>query len=105
MDPHEIARVESEYIVPTYVRPPMVFTHGRGVHLYDTEGKRYLDFGAGIAVMALGHTDGEWAQAVAEQAMTLVHVSNLYHTEPHLELARRLVKNSFYDGRRSFKSR
>jgi len=97
MDPHEIARVESEYIVPTYVRPPMVFTHGKGAYLYDTEGKRYLDFGAGIAVMALGHADGEWAQAVADQALTLVHVSNLYHTEHHLELARRLVTNSFAD--------
>lgn len=97
MDPHEIARAESEYVVPTYVRPPMVFTHGKGAYLYDTEGKRYLDFGAGIAVMALGHADGEWAQAVAEQALTLVHVSNLYHTEPHLQLARRLVTNSFAD--------
>jgi predicted acetylornithine/succinylornithine family transaminase len=75
----------------------MVITYGKGAYLYDTEGKRYLDFGAGIAVMALGHADGEWAQAVADQALTLVHVSNLYHTEPHLELARRLVTNSFAD--------
>ncbi len=97
MDPHEIARAESEYIVPIYVRPPMVLTHGKGAYLYDTEGKRYLDFGAGIAVTALGHADGEWAQVVAEQALTLVHASNLYHTEPHLELAKRLVTNSFAD--------
>ncbi len=97
MNANDVIQAESKYLVPTYLRPPVVFSHGRGAHLFDVEGKSYLDFTAGIAVTALGHSDGEWAQAVAEQAQTLVHVSNLYHTRPHVELARRLVENSFAD--------
>jgi acetylornithine/succinyldiaminopimelate/putrescine aminotransferase len=97
MNANDVIQAESKYLVPTYLRPPVVFSHGRGAHLFDAEGKSYLDFTAGIAVTALGHSDGEWAQAVAEQAQTLVHVSNLYHTTPHVELAQRLVENSFAD--------
>ncbi len=97
MNVNDVIQAESKYLVPTYLRPPVVFSHGRGAHLFDTKGKSYLDFTAGIAVTALGHSDGEWAQAVAEQAQTLVHVSNLYHTIPHVELAQRLVENSFAD--------
>ena len=97
MNPDEIIDAESKYIVPTYVRPPMVLTHGEGAYLYSADGERYLDFAAGIAVTALGHSDPQWAQAVAEQAQILTHVSNLYHTSPHVELAQRLVENSFAD--------
>jgi predicted acetylornithine/succinylornithine family transaminase len=97
MNTDELIQAESKYLVPTYVRPPMVFTRGSGLHLTDTEGKSYLDFTAGIAVTALGHSDEEWAKVVSEQARTLVHVSNLYHTAPHVELAQRLVENSFAD--------
>ncbi len=97
MNPDQTIQLESELVVPTYTRPPIVFTRGEGAYLYDQEGRRYLDMAAGIAVTALGHSDTEWAQAVARQAATLVHVSNLYHTVPHVELARRLVENSFAD--------
>ncbi len=97
MNAEEIIQAESRLIVPTYLRSPVLYTHGRGVYLFDVQGKRYLDFAAGIAVNALGHADEEWAQAVAEQARTLVHVSNLFHTAPHVELAQRLVDNSFAD--------
>ena len=65
MKAEEIIQRESELIVPTYVRPPVVFTRGEGCYLYDTDGKCYLDMAAGIAVMALGHSDPEWAEAVA----------------------------------------
>jgi predicted acetylornithine/succinylornithine family transaminase len=85
----------ARYLVPTYLRPPILFTHGQGCYLYDSEGRQYLDFAAGIAVNALGHSDPEWATAVAEQAQTLTHVSNLFHTMPQVELARRLAENSF----------
>jgi predicted acetylornithine/succinylornithine family transaminase len=95
MDAQEIIQAESDYVVNTYVRPEIVFTHGKGPYLYDTTGKRYLDFTSGIAVTALGHSDPDWVAAVNEQAGKLVHVSNLYHTEPHAQLARRLVENSF----------
>ncbi|MBN1318005.1 MAG: aspartate aminotransferase family protein [Anaerolineales bacterium] len=97
MKPDQIIQGESKYIVQTYVRPSMVFTHGKGAYLYDADGKSYLDFSSGIAVTSLGHSDDEWAKAVAEQAGRLAHVSNLYHTAEHVELAQRLIENSFAD--------
>ncbi len=97
MDAAAIIKKEADYVLQTYVRPEIVFTHGEGVYLYDSEGKRYLDFTSGIAVTALGHSDPEWVTAVAQQAATLTHVSNLYHTVPHAELAAKLVTNSFAD--------
>jgi len=97
MNAEEVIAAEARYIVPTYRRPEIVLSHGRGAYLYDTEGQAYLDFTAGIAVTALGHSDEVWARAVADQARQLTHTSNLYHTEQHVELARRLVENSFAD--------
>ena len=97
MDAQEVIGAEARYIVPTYRRPEVVFSHGRGAYLYDDRGKAYLDFTAGIAVTALGHSDEVWAGAVADQARQLTHVSNLYHTEAHVDLARRLVAHSFAD--------
>lgn len=97
MNAQEIIQAESDYVLQTYKRPSVVFTHGNGLKLYDSEGKEYLDFSSGIAVTALGHSDAEWAQAVAEQAMRLTHVSNLYHSEPQVQLAKNLVENSFAD--------
>ncbi len=97
MHTKEIIQAESDYIVQTYVRPPVVFSHGEGVYLYDMEGNKYLDFTSGIAVNALGHADQEWVAAVSQQASKLVHVSNLYHTAPHVQLAQKLVENSFAD--------
>lgn len=82
-------------LVGTYQRPDLILSHGEGAWLWDTAGRRYLDFGSGIAVMALGHGDPEWAAAVADQATRLTHVSNLYHTRWQIELARRLVDHSF----------
>ncbi len=97
METSEVVALEARYIVPTYIRPPVVFSHGQGIHLYDLDGNRYLDFSAGIAVTALGHSDETWAKAIVEQAGRLTHVSNLYHTLPQVELAQRLVENSFAD--------
>ncbi len=97
MNREEIIQAESEYVLQTYVRPSIVFTHGDGLNLYDSEGKQYLDFSSGIAVTALGHSDPEWAQAIAKQATKLTHISNLYHSEPQVQLAKNLVQNSFAD--------
>lgn len=97
MDKNTVIQNEQSYILQTYTRPEVVFSHGQGVYLYDTEGNPYLDFNAGIAVNALGHSDPEWVQAVAQQAGQLVHVSNLYHTEPQARLAKKLVEHSFAD--------
>jgi predicted acetylornithine/succinylornithine family transaminase len=97
MTPTDLIQTESKTIVPTYVRPEVVFTHGEGAYLYDTDGKQYLDFSSGIAVTSLGHSDPDWVAAVTEQAGQLTHVSNLYHTAPQVELAQRLVAHSFAD--------
>ncbi|KAK9814309.1 hypothetical protein WJX72_003767 [[Myrmecia] bisecta] len=89
---------EQKYIVQTYARPSnIVFTHGEGARLWDAYGKEYLDFAAGIAVNALGHTDPRWLAAVTEQAGSLAHVSNLFHSVPQVKLAKKLVEASFAD--------
>jgi acetylornithine/N-succinyldiaminopimelate aminotransferase len=83
---------EQEYLFHTYARPDFVVERGEGVSLYDTEGRRYLDFFAGIGVNALGYGDAEVIQTLSEQAQRLVHISNLYHTIPGGELAKLLVE-------------
>jgi predicted acetylornithine/succinylornithine family transaminase len=97
MNKEEVIQAAKSYLVHTYNRPELVFERGEGVYLYDTDGRKYLDFVAGIAVNALGHADAEWTQAVRAQAGQLTHISNLYHSEAHVQLARRLVENSFAD--------
>jgi len=84
-------------VVQTYSRAPFVLSHGEGVYLYDTDGNRYLDLVSGIAVNALGHGDPELVGAITTQTARLIHVSNLYHTEPQAKLARMLVERSFGD--------
>lgn len=82
----EIIQKEKEYVLSTYPRLPFVLTRGKGSFLFDSEGNQYLDFGAGIAVNALGHCDEEVVSAIQQQAQTLSHVSNLYYTALHVEL-------------------
>ena len=84
-------------IFDTYKRYPVVFTRGGGCTLEDTQGRTYTDFVAGIAVCNLGHAHEGVAAAVSAQARRLVHVSNLYYTEPQTELATWLVERSFAD--------
>ena len=75
-------------LMPTYGPPPVMFVRGEGCWLWDRGGTRYLDFLSGIAVCSLGHAHPKVAEAVAEQARTLCHVSNLYATEPQMHVAR-----------------
>ncbi len=84
-------------IAATYRRFPIVLTEGKGCTLRDAEGRIYVDFVAGIAVCNLGHSHDGIAKAVSDQALRLVHVSNLYYTEPQIELAELLVGHSFAD--------
>ena len=86
-----------KYFVPVYGRPPFVLDHGRGAEVWDTAGRRYLDFVAGIAVNALGHADPATVAALVEQAPKLIHTSNLYYTAPPIELAKLLVESCFAD--------
>ena len=80
-----------EFVAPTYGRFDVELVRGEGSYLWDASGKRYLDFGGGIAVCSLGHANAEIADALSEQARKLVHVSNLYYTEPQGRLAEALV--------------
>jgi acetylornithine/N-succinyldiaminopimelate aminotransferase len=86
-----------QYLMNTYARQPVVFSKGRGTRLYDPEGKEYLDFVSGVAVNILGHCHPNVTVAFQKQAQRLVHVSNLYHNEPQIKLARTLVERSFAD--------
>jgi predicted acetylornithine/succinylornithine family transaminase len=94
MNAQEIMDLEKQYVVHTYNRPPFVLDRGEGMWVYDTEGKAYLDFLGGIAVNALGHCPPAVVEAICEQAVRLLHVSNLYHTAPQALLARDLVEGS-----------
>src|SRR5204862_7038623 len=80
-----------KHVVPSYARFELALTHGSGSHLYDVAGRRYLDLGAGIAVCCLGHAHPEITRALVEQSSKLVHVSNLYYSEPQGRLAEALV--------------
>ena len=92
-----IMHTADRVIAATYKRFPVVMERGQGCTLWDTQGRRYTDFVAGIAVCNLGHAHPRIADAVARQAGRLVHVSNLYYTIPQTELARMLVEHSFAD--------
>lgn len=84
-------------LVHTYNRYPIVLDHGEGVYLYDTEGKKYLDFAAGIAVCSLGYGHPEYNTALKEQMEKLLHVSNLFYTAPVGDAAEKLKKASQMD--------
>ncbi len=84
-------------VLPTYARFPFAFERGEGVRVYTEAGEEFLDFGAGIAVNALGHAHPHLVEALTEQAQKLWHTSNLYAIPGQEKLARRLVENSFAD--------
>lgn len=90
----ELIQADHQYLLQSYVRADFVIERGEGVYLYDSEGRRYLDFVAGIAVNALGYGDRDVLKAINDQAERLIHVSNLYHTQPAIELAKLLVQSS-----------
>jgi acetylornithine/N-succinyldiaminopimelate aminotransferase len=95
---HNAIDNEQNYVVQSYVRPDFVLVRGEGITLYDENDKAYQDWVAGIAVNSLGYNDAGVAKAMQEQLETgVIHVSNLYHTEPHAKLAKLLVENSFAD--------
>ena len=98
MNKESVMQLEQENVLGVYGRAPFVLERGDGCTLYDTEGNAYLDCVSGIAVNALGYNDAGINQALAEAASTgMVHVSNLYHTEPHAKLAETLCATSFAD--------
>src|SRR5213594_3891830 len=78
-------------VIPSYARFDLALSHGSGSYLYDVAGRRYLDLGGGIAVCCLGHAHPAVTEALLEQSRKLVHVSNLYYTEPQGRLAEALA--------------
>jgi predicted acetylornithine/succinylornithine family transaminase len=86
----QIAERERQYLLQTYNRYPIVLSRGKGVFLYDIEGKRYLDFVSGLGVNALGHAHPRIVKTIRDQAAKLVHVSNLYYHEYQGPLAEKL---------------
>ncbi len=85
----------TNYLMNTYNRSPIVLIKGRGARVWNSEGKEFLDFVGGIAVNCLGHCHPRVVIAIQKQAQRLLHVSNLYHIEPQVRLARLLIENSF----------
>jgi len=85
-----VAELYQEYVIPTYGRFPIVIERGSGTQVWDENGVEYLDFGSGIAVCSIGHSHPRLVQAIAKQAATLIHTSNLYLTLPQASLARRI---------------
>src|SRR3978361_215635 len=84
-------------LMPTYNRADLAFERGQGAWLYTTDGRRFLDFGAGIATSSLGHGHKHLVQAIAEQAARVMHTSNLYRVPQAERLAQRLVDATFAD--------
>ena len=91
LDFDHVNALESQYVLQTYKRAPVAFVRGEGARLFDSTGKRYLDFLSGIGVVVLGHGHPALAQAVADQAATLVQTSNLYFHPLQGQLAARLA--------------
>src|SRR5580692_12898668 len=86
----QIAELERQFLLGTYSRYPVVLERGKGVFVYDIEGKKYLDFVSGLGVNALGHAHPRIVKTIREQAAKLIHVSNLYYHEYQGALAEKL---------------
>jgi predicted acetylornithine/succinylornithine family transaminase len=90
----DLRRLERDHLVPAYARMPVEFVRGEGARLWDAEGNEYLDFQTGLAVNSLGHSHPAVLEAIRDQAQRLIHVGNLFYTEPSLRLAQRLAESS-----------
>src|SRR5450432_1752268 len=90
IDAEAIRTLDREHVMGTYARQSVVFVRGEGARLWDSDGREYLDFLSGIAVTGVGHCHPHVAEAIANQAHTLMHVSNLFHNPLQARLAVRL---------------
>ncbi|MGP1580302.1 MAG: aspartate aminotransferase family protein [Wolinella sp.] len=94
--------LDRAYVLHSYARNYIHFTHGKGAVLFDSCGRDYIDFAAGIAVCSVGHGNERLAEAISDQARKLIHISNLYYIDSQARLAKRLVELSGYDMRLFF---
>ena len=90
----ELKALDAQYVMNSYGRFPVAVDHGKGATVWDTEGKEYIDFTAGIGVTSLGHGDEGWVKAVSDQAAKLGHISNLYYAEPYIKVAQKLCERT-----------
>ena len=97
MDKQQVIEQDKKYFMPVFSRYSLVLSHGEGPYVFDTDGKKYIDFLAGIAVNVLGHAHPALVKAVCEQAGRLIHCSNLYYTEPQVLLIEKIAQLSGLD--------
>ncbi|MDR1070576.1 MAG: aminotransferase class III-fold pyridoxal phosphate-dependent enzyme, partial [Gracilibacteraceae bacterium] len=97
MDITKLMETGEQCLMRTYARLPLALCRGEGSWVWDTDGKRYLDFVTGLAVTSLGHSHPEIVRVIREQAGLMLHSSNLYWNEPQVRLARTLTEHSFAD--------
>src|SRR5262249_15687193 len=93
----QIVDLEKRYLLPTYNRYPVALERGKGVFLYDFEGKKYLNFGSGLGVNALANAHPRIVKTIRDQAAKVIHLSNLYYNEYQGQLAERLCQLSGLD--------
>ena len=91
----KIIQLTERHVAATYGRYPIALVKGKGMHVWDASGNKYLDFVAGVAVDSLGHCHPKIVQAIRKQAGQLLHVSNWFHIEPQAQLAAELTRLSF----------
>jgi acetylornithine/N-succinyldiaminopimelate aminotransferase len=91
MQTKNVIELDQQYHMHTFARFPIALSHGDGMKVWDVEGKEYLDFLAGIAVNVLGHNHPNLVEAISRQAAKLIHISNLFYSEPQVKLAQKLV--------------
>ena len=94
MTSKELMNLDAQCVMQTYGRFPVAIDHGEGATLYSPEGKKYIDFTSGIGVNCLGYGNKKWLKAITDQAAKLGHISNLFYSEPYIELAHQLTSRT-----------
>ncbi len=95
----DIKSLDKKYVLPTYARADVEFVSGDNATLVDSEGKKYIDFTSGIAVVSVGHSNKRLSEALCKQTQNLIHMSNLYYIAPQAKAAQKVVEASGYDMR------
>ena len=95
----ELKAEENKYVMNTYGRFPIALDHGEGATLWDIEGKKYIDLASGIGVNCMGYNNPAIVDAITNQAHKLTHVSNLFTTEPMVQVAKKLVEKTHLNGK------
>ena len=101
---NELKNEENKYVMNTYGRFPIALDHGKGATLWDVEGKKYIDLASGIGVNCMGYDNQILIDAITRQAHKIMHASNLFTTEPMVQVAKKLVEKTHLNGKVFFAS-